>query len=80
MLAVARGDAEVSICLHGREKEWDTCAPGLIVSEAGGRVSDIDGARFVYNRPDVAHRRGILMTNGHLHDRLRELAAPFFAA
>lgn len=78
MTAVAEGRCEASICLHGREKEWDTCAPELIVAEAGGRVTDIDGAPFVYNRPAVAHARGILMTNGPLHDALAELARPYF--
>lgn len=80
MMAVAAGDAEASLCLHGREKQWDTCAPGLIVQEAGGRVTDLDGRRFVYNTARVAHDRGILMTNGHLHDQLLERAQGYFEA
>jgi 3'(2'), 5'-bisphosphate nucleotidase len=80
MMAVAEGRCEVSICLHGREKEWDTCAPEVIVTEAGGRVTDIDLAPFVYNRPAVAHARGILMTNGPMHDQLARLAQPYFEA
>ncbi len=78
MLAVARGETDISVCLHGREKEWDTLAPSIVVTEAGGRVSDLDGAEFVYNRADVAHRRGILMTNGRVHDAVLALARPYF--
>ncbi|HUH01074.1 MAG TPA: 3'(2'),5'-bisphosphate nucleotidase CysQ [Kofleriaceae bacterium] len=77
MMALAEGRCEVSICLHGREKEWDTCAPEIIVTEAGGVVTDLDGAPFAYNRPAVAHARGILMTNGPLHDTLAALARPY---
>jgi 3'(2'), 5'-bisphosphate nucleotidase len=80
MMAVAEGRCEVSICLHGREKEWDTCAPELIVTEAGGRATDVDGQVFVYNRTTVAHARGILMTNGPLHAQLAALAQPYFEA
>jgi 3'(2'),5'-bisphosphate nucleotidase len=36
MLWLARGDIELSVCLNDRENEWDTCAPELIVREAGG--------------------------------------------
>lgn len=79
MMALARGDIDVSLCLHGREKEWDTCAPEIIVREAGGVVTDIDGKPFRYNKPDVVHRRGILMTNGRAHQRLAAAFAPFHA-
>jgi len=79
MLAVARGETEISVCLHGREKEWDTLAPSIVVTEAGGRVTDVDGADFVYNHADVAHRRGILMTNGRVHDAVLALASSYFA-
>lgn len=78
MMALAEGRCEVSICLHGREKEWDTCAPEIIVTEAGGRVTDLDRAPFAYNRIAVAHARGILMTNGLLHETIATLAQPYF--
>lgn len=79
MMAVAEGTTEISLCLHGRENQWDTCAPELVVREAGGQVSDIDGAALVYNHPDVRLRRGILMSNGRLHDPLLARARPYFA-
>jgi 3'(2'), 5'-bisphosphate nucleotidase len=79
MMAVARGDLEISLCLTDFESEWDTCAPELIVREAGGRFTDLDGAPFVYNKPDVRHRRGILVSNGTRHDELLELVRPFYA-
>jgi 3'(2'), 5'-bisphosphate nucleotidase len=79
MLALAEGTVDATVCLHGREKEWDTCAPGLIVAEAGGRVTDLDGVELRYNRPDVRLLRGILMSNGLVHETLRRQALPYLS-
>ncbi len=79
MMALARGDLEISVCLNADEKEWDTCAPEVIVREAGGAVTDLDGAPFCYNQPDVRHRRGILMSNGPLHEELIAMLQPYFS-
>jgi len=77
MMALAEGAVDATVCVHGREKQWDTCAPELIVREAGGRVSDLDGADLVYNLPEVRLLRGILMSNGRLHDALCARARPY---
>lgn len=45
-------------------KPWDTRAAGLIIQEAGGRVTGMDGG--VWN-PEAGH---ILATNGLIHDEL----------
>jgi 3'-phosphoadenosine 5'-phosphosulfate (PAPS) 3'-phosphatase len=79
-LRLAQGDLDVTVTLHGRESEWDTCAPGLIVLEAGGRVSDADGAPLRYNRPDVRHRRGVVMSCGEHHDEVVAVAGYCFPA
>ena len=47
-------------------KPWDTCAGSLLVTEAGGRVTDLDGSPF-----DSRSGR-ILATNGLVHDELLE--------
>ena len=43
----------------------------IVVEEAGGRVSDLDGKAldFTHGRT-LAANRGVLGTNGHLHDAL----------
>jgi myo-inositol-1(or 4)-monophosphatase len=46
---------------------WDICAGGLIVEEAGGRVSDWDGSPM----PFSGHR--VLATNGYIHDEMLEI-------
>ena len=44
-------------------KSWDLAAPSIIVEEAGGRMTDIHGARTV-------HGGSALATNGLLHDEI----------
>lgn len=42
-------------------KEWDTCAPEVIVRESGGWVSDCRGEPLRYNKPDPVQPHGILV-------------------
>ncbi len=58
-MLVASGRAEVVIEPH--LAIWDVAATSLVVSEAGGRFSDLDGA----DRLDSGHA---LVSNGHLHN------------
>lgn len=45
-------------------KPWDTRAAALIVDEAGGRVTGMDGAIW------DAYKGDVVATNGHIHDEL----------
>jgi 3'(2'), 5'-bisphosphate nucleotidase len=51
-----------------REKIWDQAAGSLILEEAGGQITDLDGNRldFTTGRA-LRHNRGILASNGLLH-------------
>jgi myo-inositol-1(or 4)-monophosphatase len=40
----------------GNSHDWDLAAADLLVHEAGGVLTDVDGERLVYNRPDPIHR------------------------
>jgi myo-inositol-1(or 4)-monophosphatase len=44
---------------------WDVSAGALIVQEAGGRVTRLDGSAYDYTGAET------LATNGHLHEKLR---------
>ena len=67
---------DVYIHLSPRTKQWDTCAPELILTEAGGRVSDLFGYPLNYNVPDVQNRNGLVASNGAAHDQIIETLAP----
>ena len=41
-------------------KEWDTCAPEILLREAGGAVTDCTGAPLRYNKEDPVQPHGIV--------------------
>ena len=54
-----------------REKIWDHAAGTLIVSEAGGVVTDILGRPLDFHHGrELPANRGVAVSNGHLHTRL----------
>lgn len=72
---LASGGGEVLLrllskkALDYREKIWDQAAGSLILTEAGGRVTDLDGADLDFSRGStLAANRGVLATNGLLHE------------
>ena len=64
------------IHLSPRTKQWDTCAPEVILSEAGGRMTDLFGEPLGYNNVDVQNRNGLVASNGAAHHRIIEKLAP----
>src|ERR1044072_2608578 len=67
---------DVYIHLSPRTKQWDTCAPQVILTEAGGRITDLFGYPLSYNVPDVQNRNGLVASNGVSHDQIIETLAP----
>lgn len=77
VLAAGGGDVNLRLLSPGRldyrEKIWDQAAGSIIVEEAGGRVTDLDGRSLDFSRGrTLAGNRGVLATNGRLHDSLLE--------
>ncbi|MFI4875762.1 MAG: 3'(2'),5'-bisphosphate nucleotidase [Blastopirellula sp. JB062] len=71
--AVARGDADIYLRLPTiagyQEKIWDHAAGALLICEAGGQVSDIDGKPLDFSQGStLKNNRGVVATNGQLHD------------
>jgi 3'(2'), 5'-bisphosphate nucleotidase len=74
---VAENARDLYVYAGGRTKVWDTCGPEALLISAGGRMSDIDGTPLAYDRPDLYNRRGIVASNGPLHDFVIKTIAPF---
>lgn len=56
-----------------REKIWDQAAGSIIVEEAGGVVTDLDGRALDFSQGrTLKHNRGICATTGAFHDRALE--------
>jgi len=67
---ISSNSADVYITTTNKMKEWDTCASYSIISEAGGKMTDMLGNDLSYNNRDVNHENGILVTNNLVHDRI----------
>jgi 3'(2'), 5'-bisphosphate nucleotidase len=75
-MALARGDLDAVLNLSAAEQEWDTCAPEVILTEAGCTVTDGDGLPFRYNQKDLYRRRGSVASNGLCHPLMLRVMAP----
>lgn len=62
--------------LSPRTKQWDTCAPQIVLTEAGGRLTDLFGKPLIYNLPEVQNRNGIVASNGAAHEQIISALAP----
>ncbi|QLH02106.1 3'(2'),5'-bisphosphate nucleotidase CysQ [Nitrosopumilus cobalaminigenes] len=69
---ISSGEAEAYITTTNKMKEWDSAASYCIISEAGGKMTDMLGNDITYNNKDVFHQNGILVTNGLIHDKIIE--------
>lgn len=75
---IAAGERDLYINPAGRTKLWDTCAPSVILHEAGGRLTDLLGRPLDY-RGELGHRAGLIASNGPLHEAAINQLAPFAA-
>ncbi|RMG06622.1 MAG: 3'(2'),5'-bisphosphate nucleotidase [Planctomycetota bacterium] len=70
---VARGEVELYLRVPSqpgyREKVWDHAAGVLLIEEAGGRVTDLDGAPLRFDEPPwLLARGGVVASNSHCHE------------
>jgi len=73
---IAEKQADIYVHLSPRTKLWDTCAPQVILEEAGGRLTDLFGETYRYDIRDVQNHGGIVATNGVAHDAVIERLRP----
>ncbi|WP_459555631.1 FIG domain-containing protein [Lacunimicrobium album] len=75
---LARGEAEIYLRLPTRkgykEKIWDHAGGVIVIEEAGGVVTDIDGKPldFTHGR-ELLKNRGIVASNGPIHQQIIEI-------
>jgi 3'(2'), 5'-bisphosphate nucleotidase len=73
---IVEQQCDLYIHLSPRTKQWDTCAPEVILHEAGGCLTDLFGQPLRYNHADVQNRNGVVSSNGVSHPRIVELLQP----
>jgi 3'(2'), 5'-bisphosphate nucleotidase len=72
VLAAGKGDLLLRLLSTSKpdykEKIWDQAAGSLVVEEAGGRITDLNGEPLDFTAGrSLANNRGILASNGLLH-------------
>ena len=61
LVRTAHGELDAAIA-GGNGHDWDLAAADLLVHEAGGMLTALDGQALIYNRPDPVH--GVLIAGG----------------
>ena len=72
-LSTGNGDATFTLT---PKNEWDICAGTILVEEAGGRVTGLEGEPLVFNQPSPL-RPGMIASNGILHAARLEVTRPY---
>jgi 3'(2'), 5'-bisphosphate nucleotidase len=67
---ICEGPAHLYVHSNPHTSQWDTCAPDIILHEAGGRMSDLLNAPLHYNSREVRNLNGVIASNGMIHDRI----------
>jgi 3'(2'), 5'-bisphosphate nucleotidase len=73
---IAEQKADLYLHLSPSTKQWDTCAPEIILAEAGGKLTDLFGQPLRYNALRIDNQNGVVATNGVAHEMVIENLAP----
>jgi 3'(2'), 5'-bisphosphate nucleotidase len=76
---IVEQQCDLYVHLSPRTKQWDTCAPEVILREAGGKLTDLFGKPLRYNSPEVQNRNGVVASNGVAHAQVIAALIPLLA-
>jgi myo-inositol-1(or 4)-monophosphatase len=62
---VAAGEEDITVSFRSKN-EWDVCAGALLITEAGGKITDLSGDDLSFNRPQPVFD-GIVAGNAEVH-------------
>jgi len=71
VVLVADGSADASVSPTAK-RDWDLAAADIILTEAGGCLTDAGGAALIYNRP-VTRQPSLVAANPRLHKEIISL-------
>jgi len=72
MCDIANGNAQMYVSMSSKAGEWDSAPGALIVEEAGGIVTDMNGDRLTFAKHEPCNPNGFVASNGTQHDALIE--------
>jgi 3'(2'), 5'-bisphosphate nucleotidase len=70
---ISSGNAELYFTTTNKIKQWDTCASYCLVTEAGGKMTDMFGNDLEYNTEELNHENGLLVSNGLIHNQIIDI-------
>jgi 3'(2'), 5'-bisphosphate nucleotidase len=76
---ICEGRAHLYLNPSPHTSQWDTCAPDVIVQEAGGCMTDLENAPLRYNGPEVQNLNGVIASNGVIHNETAKAAQSVLA-
>ena len=71
LMLVADGSADASVSLSCK-RDWDLAAADIILTEAGGRLTDASGETLIYNRA-ITRQPSLVAANPALHGKITDL-------
>ena len=72
---VAQGLRDLYVYPGSHAKIWDSCGPEAILTAAGGKITDSDGQPLRYTQPELRNLRGMIASNGRVHELALEATA-----
>jgi 3'(2'), 5'-bisphosphate nucleotidase len=72
---VALAEADAYVAPHYAGQLWDVCPTDALVHAAGGRTSDAYGQAVDYRAKTLRNERGVVASNGRIHDTIIERLA-----
>lgn len=70
LCTIAGGERDLYVNPEGHSSLWDSCGPEAILREAGGVLTDLSGRPLNYTGPSTRNSRGLVASNGLLHDHI----------
>jgi 3'(2'), 5'-bisphosphate nucleotidase len=77
---ICEGRAHLYVQTSSYTSQWDTCAPEIILREAGGRMTDLFNAPLSHGGSEVRNLRGVIASHNVIHQRIAEVASRHFPA
>lgn len=73
VVKVASADGDIYMNTSDKTFEWDICGGSIIIEEAGGVITDMDGNKFIFNKKDPKNSKGFVVSNGQKHQEIIDI-------
>ncbi len=67
---IASGKYDIYVNNTQKASEWDTCGSEIILTEGGGKITDMLGNKLIYNKKEVRHLNGLVASSRKSHSKI----------